>query len=114
MELVTDVYEITRQFPRDEVYGLTSQLRRAAVSVPSNLAEGYERNSRKNFHRFLGQALGSLLELETQLEIAANLKCVSHKEVSELLPKTRRVAQLLNGLKSWCDSADTPTDRKDS
>ena len=66
MALVTEVY-------KDELYGLTSQLRRSAVSVPSNLAEGHGRNSRKEFHQFVGQVRGSLVEVETQLEIAMNL-----------------------------------------
>src|ERR1700757_2166538 len=74
MNLVTAVYEVTRSFPREELYGLTSQLRRAAVSVPSNIAEGQARFSRKEFHHFLSQARGSLVEIETQLMIARNLK----------------------------------------
>ena len=69
MMLVTDIYRASRAFPKDEVYGLTSQLRRSAVSVPSNLAEGHGRTSRADFHRFIAQARGSLLEVETQLEI---------------------------------------------
>jgi four helix bundle protein len=67
MELVKTVYEVTRKFPKDEIYGLTSQLRRAAVSIPSNLAEGAARNSPREFVQSLGIAKGSLSELETQL-----------------------------------------------
>ena len=73
MDLVTDIYRVTQSFPRDELYGLTSQLRRAAVSVPSNIAEGQARFSRKEFHQFLSHARGSLVETETQLMIAQNL-----------------------------------------
>jgi four helix bundle protein len=73
MELVVEIYRVTKGFPKDELYGLTSQLRRAAVSIPSNLAEGYGRNSWKDFQRFIGLALGSLLEVETQLEISNKL-----------------------------------------
>lgn len=74
MDLVTEIYRVTRAFPRDEMYGLTSQLRRAAVSVPSNIAEGQARFSRKEFHHFLSQSRGSLAEVETQLAIAQNLQ----------------------------------------
>ncbi len=65
MALVTDIYRVTQTFPQNELYGLTNQIRRAAVSVPSNLAEGHGRTSRKEFHRFVGQARGSLTEVET-------------------------------------------------
>lgn len=87
MELVTEIYRVTRDFPKDELYGLVSQLRRAAVSVPSNLAEGYGRNSRKEFHQFVGVARGSLAEVETQIEIAKNLHYVSQESCSELLSR---------------------------
>ena len=73
MALVTEVYRGTRGFPREEIYGLTSQMRRAAVSIPSNIAEGYGRNSTQDYVRFLRMASGSLYELQTQLEIAVNL-----------------------------------------
>ena len=74
MDLVTDVYRATKGFPRDELYGLTNQLRRAAVSVPSNIAEGQARFFKKEFHHFLSHARGSLVEIETQLVIAQNLE----------------------------------------
>jgi four helix bundle protein len=78
--LVREVYGVTRVFPRDELYRLTSQLRRAAVSVPSNIAEGEARLSRKEFHHFLTQARGSLAELETQVLIARDLDYISQEE----------------------------------
>ena len=101
MELVTIVYEVTRKFPKDELYGLVSQLRRAAVSVPSNIAEGYCRNSRNEFHHFLGQARGSLAELETQIEIANNLGYLSGQNATDLLSRSNRVARMLTGLRDW-------------
>lgn len=75
-KLALAVYELTKSFPREEIFGLTSQMRRAAVSVTSNIAEGYGRNSNGDFYRFLLIARGSLLELENQLLIAENLKLV--------------------------------------
>jgi len=70
MELVTRIYEETRTFPREELYGLATQLRRAAVSIPSNIAEGQARYSHAEFHHFLRNAKGSLAEMETQIQIA--------------------------------------------
>ncbi len=107
MALVTDVYAATAEFPREEVYGLTNQLRRACVSVPSNLAEGHGRTSKKEFHKFVSQARGSLLEVETQLEIAKNLGYLTSESTSSLLAKASEVARLLNGLRSWCEKADS-------
>ncbi|MBZ5566901.1 MAG: four helix bundle protein [Acidobacteriia bacterium] len=104
MEFVIEIYRITRGFPKEELYGLTSQLRRAAVSAPSNLAEGYGRKSRKDFQRFIGMALGSLLEVETQLDIANRLGYVSDEVLSDVFRKSRRVAQLLHGLRAWCEA----------
>jgi four helix bundle protein len=106
MVLVTDVYAATGKFPKEEVYGLTNQLRRACVSVPSNLAEGHGRSSKRDFHRFVSQARGSLLEVETQLEIARNLGYLDAPSAAALLEKASEVARLLNGLRNWCESAD--------
>ena len=96
--LVTEIYQATRQFPRDELYGLTSQLRRAAVSVPSNIAEGQARFSRKEFHHFLSQARGSLVEIETQLIIAQNLGYLPTQQSEPLLAQTAELGRILNGL----------------
>ena len=70
VDLAVKIYESTKDFPREEIYGLTSQIRRSAVSIPSNIAEGAGRNSKKDFNNFLGISNGSICELETQLIIA--------------------------------------------
>jgi len=85
MRLVTEIYDATRKFPRDELYGLTNQLRRAAVSVPSNIAEGQARFSRKEFHHFLSLARGSLVEIETQIIIAQNLGYIAEQSSQPIL-----------------------------
>lgn len=81
MELVTDIYRITGDFPQEEIYGLTSQMRRAAVSIPSNIAEGAARTSNKEFLQFLSIARDSLSELETQIMISRNLGYLSEEGV---------------------------------
>jgi len=91
MELVEIIYRLTRNFPKHEIYGLTSQIQRAAVSVPSNIAEGHTREHTKEFLHHLSIAQASLAELETQLEIAAGL---NYLETSELGPVRERVASL--------------------
>jgi len=78
MDLTKLVYQITYSFPKDEIYGLTSQIRRSAVSIPSNIAEGRGRNSNKEFIRFLQISLGSLYELQTQLELAIAFNYVNN------------------------------------
>jgi four helix bundle protein len=95
MDLAAEVYSLTGQFPKDEVFGLVSQARRAAVSIPSNIAEGAARNSRKEYIQFLYVALGSVAELETQLLLAAGLKLAPNTDV---LDRVERVRQLLLGL----------------
>ena len=90
MELVVSVYEITRGFPRDEIYGLTSQIRRASVSVPSNISEGAAGRSSDQFRNFLGIAIGSLNEVSTQLEIANRIGYINiatHGETQKLVDK---------------------------
>jgi len=98
MALVEEVYAATRTFPREEIYGLTSQLRRAAVSVPSNIAEGQGRRSTADFLRHLSIAYGSLLELETQVLIAARLNYLSKEKCNVVLKMAAEVGRLLNGL----------------
>jgi four helix bundle protein len=96
MRLVKAVYLVTQTFPRDELYGLTSQMRRAAVSIPSNLAEGAARSTRKEFAQFISISMGSLSELETQMLIASELTYLSPKH--ELFLHLDRLGQLLTGL----------------
>src|SRR5690349_23297954 len=98
IELAREVYSATRQFPKEEIYGLTSQMRRAAVSVPSNIAEGQGRLTKGEFCHFLGQARGSLLELETQLAIALDLKMITEIEHNTLQAMSEEVCRILNGL----------------
>jgi four helix bundle protein len=98
MQLAREIYAITQEFPKSEAFGLTSQLRRAAVSVPSNIAEGQGRLSDKQFAVFLGQARGSLFEIETQLELACSLKFIDVRKLEPLLQECAEIARMLNGL----------------
>ena len=95
---MTEIYQATRGFPREEVFGLTSQLRRAAASVASNIAEGQGRLAKGEFRHFLGQARGSLIEMETQLVIAGNLDFLTSTRVAALMDRTGEVSRLLHGL----------------
>jgi four helix bundle protein len=99
MELTESVYRETAAFPRTEIYGLTSQMRRASVSIPSNIAEGQARNTRGEFVQFLGHAMGSLAELETQAELARRLSFLSASAHQKLSQQIEQVGRLLNGLK---------------
>ncbi len=103
MELVIAVYQMSASFPREELYGLTSQLRRAAVSIPSNIADGQGRHGRVEFRHFLRQASGSLMELETQAIIAERLQYVSPECVNGVLERSAEVGRVLNGLISSLD-----------
>ena len=96
--LASEIYRITEPFPRTEQYGLTSQIRRAAVSVASNIAEGQGRLTKGEFLQFLGHARGSLLEVETQLAIAVDLNYLGQADFSRLELRISEVAKLLNGL----------------
>jgi len=96
--LAGHVYRSTEQFPRSETYGLTSQLRRAAVSVPSNIAEGQGRLTAGEFSHFLGQARGSLLEMETQLDIAVDLGYLDQNRQQTLAQEIYQILGLLNRL----------------
>jgi four helix bundle protein len=98
MELVGEIYRMTQGFPQKELYGLTSQLRRAAVSVPSNIAEGQGRLSKGEFHQFLGHARGSLMEVETQVLIAQDLGYLDKTSTEKLLEKAAELGRVLNGL----------------
>ena len=98
MELVHAIYDLTSTFPDNEKFGLTSQVRRAAVSVASNIAEGQGRNSRGEFIQFLGNARGSLQELETQLLVAERRSFALQQAVNALMNQCNKVRRLLNGL----------------
>jgi len=100
MGLARDVYTVSAGFPKSEVFGLSSQMRRAAVSVPSNIAEGHGRLSDKSLRVFLAQARGSLYELETQLQLAAYLKYVNADRTEALNLECDEVARMINGLLS--------------
>ncbi|HSW61296.1 MAG TPA: four helix bundle protein [bacterium] len=96
IEFVAEIYKITREFPKEEIYGLTSQIRRAAVSIPSNIAEGAARNSTKEFIQFLYIALGSSAETETQLIIAKEIGYI--QKVEEKLDEIERIRKMILGL----------------
>lgn len=98
MDLVLQVYRCTASFPKQETYGLVSQMRRAAVSVPSNIAEGKGRNSHKGLLQFMFNARGSLLELHTQITIACELGFIAPQEGAMLASLSDEVGRLLNGL----------------
>jgi four helix bundle protein len=99
IELTDQVYACTRNWPKDEAFGLTAQIRRAAVSIAANIAEGQGRNGDREFINFLGIAHGSLCEVETLLEIAKRQAYLVEEEYSSILGATVRVASLIHGLK---------------
>ncbi|MBL7685108.1 MAG: four helix bundle protein [Deltaproteobacteria bacterium] len=100
MELVSLIYSLAQKFPSQEQYGLTSQIRRSAISIPSNIAEGQGRQSTKEFRQFLINARGSLCELETQILIASSLNYLNPEEVKKLLDLSSEIGKMINGLTS--------------
>lgn len=98
MTLVNQIYKVSKQFPADENFGLTSQLRRSAISVPSNIAEGYGRNSLNDYIRFLNISVGSLYEIQTQIEIAFNLNYVEKNHFDELYENTKEIERMMSSL----------------
>ena len=100
MDLVTEVYKLVKLLPKEETYALSDQMRRAAVSIPSNIAEGQARNHVKEFINFLSIAKGSLAELETQLMISVRLNYLSSAQVESVLKLASEVAKMLNVLNS--------------
>lgn len=104
MNLVVDIYSVTRMLPRDERFGLTNQLRRAAVSVPSVLAEGHARSTTREFVRYVSMSMGSLAEIETQLLIARNLGFLETKLIEPLLGSCAEIGRMLRGLKKSLES----------
>jgi len=100
MKFVQEVYAASGTFPREEMYGLTSQVRRAAVSIPSNIAEGHGRRSQREFSQFLRISRGSVMEVETQLQIAASLGFISETRSYHLLKQSEELGKMLDGLSS--------------
>lgn len=96
----TEIYSITALFPESEKFGLTNQLRRASVSIPSNIAEGTSRKSNKDFSRFLEITLGSAYEIETQLLIASDLKFISNSELNNLINELDEIIKMISKFKS--------------
>jgi len=98
MDLVNAVYEVTDAFPKREIYSLTNQIRRAAVSIPSNIAEGQSHYSNREFLHFLRHSRGSLAELETHLLIAQRRNSLSEPQATDLLKQADEVSRILSGL----------------
>ena len=98
VELATNVYQLTRNFPSDERFGLTSQINRSVVSIASNIAEGSGRGSKKDFSRFLSIAYGSSYELETQMIISNNLNFLTHENYKRITSSIEEVQKMLFGL----------------
>ena len=99
IDFVTSVYKITEDFPKSEIYGLTNQVRRAVVSIPSNIAEGAARTSKKEFSHFLSISLGSLSEVETQLIVSRNLNFTPDEQFMRLMSDLIEIRKMIIGLK---------------
>jgi four helix bundle protein len=95
MSLVTDIYRLSRSFPKDETYGLTAQIRNCAVSIPSNIAEGFGRAPTDDYIRFLRMAVASLYELQTQLEISQNLEYIPKTDFDTSYESSREIERML-------------------
>jgi len=102
VDLVIEVYNVTKSFPKDEIYGLISQIRRAAVSIPANIAEGAARQTKKEFQQFIHIAMGSLAELETHFIIAIRLTYCDNKQADAVLIKLDEIRRMLSGLLHHC------------
>ena len=98
MELAKDIYRVTDSFPQKEIYGLTSQIKKAAISVPCNVAEGKGRLGKGEFRQFLGIARGSLMELETQIILSCDFGYIEGTDANKLLAQSAEVGRMLNGL----------------
>lgn len=109
MQLAVEVYRLTSKFPKEEVFGLTSQVRRSAISVPSNIAEGHGRLSKKEFRQFLGVAKGSIYELQTQLELAEKLQMASPGSIQDSIQISQEVGKMIFSLLSSMESSTCST-----
>lgn len=100
MNLCREIYKACQELPSDEKYGLTSQMKRAAISIPSNIAEGAARSSKKEFAQFLSIAQGSLAELDTQLELCCNyLELIENEKYSGIFDDLEKISKMITGLK---------------
>ncbi|MEK8180162.1 four helix bundle protein [Flavobacterium buctense] len=95
MTLTTNIYFSTNNFPKEEIFGLTSQIRRSAISIPSNIAEGFGRDSNKEYLRFLNVSIASLFELQTQLEIGKNKEYLTEQEFNKIYEDSRELERML-------------------
>jgi four helix bundle protein len=111
VELVTDIYKSTEAFPKEERYGLTSQIRRAAVSIPANIAEGAGCYSKREFAHFLSNAQGSASELETELIISNRLNYLDETTYSRLIEQLERIGRLITGLSKHVGSSSQTATR---
>jgi four helix bundle protein len=107
MTLVTNCYAVSTGFPKEEQFGLTSQIRRCAISIPSNISEGFGRGTNKDYYRFLSISLGSLFEFQTQVEIAYNLNYITLENFNSLYEDSRELERMLtsfmNKIKQTCN-----------
>jgi four helix bundle protein len=111
--LVKDVYQITSSFPKEEIYGITSQARRSAVSIPSNIAEGSGRGTDKDFSHFLDIARGSVFELETLLILSSDLYFLREEEMLKILDKTSEIIKMLNSFQEKLTNVNQTVKKSD-
>ena len=109
-KLVNHIYGLTKSFPKEEQFGLTNQLRRASVSIPSNIAEGSSRKSNKDFARFLEITLGSVYEIETQLLIAFDLKFLNENELNILNTELNEIIKMMQMKRNYIPNSDLISD----
>lgn len=96
MALVTEVYMLTNSFPKEELYGLSSQIKRSSISIPSNIAEGYGRSGNKDYLKFLNISIGSLFEMQTQIEIAFNLNYVTKEQFNNIYELSKEIERMIS------------------
>ncbi|WP_418263450.1 four helix bundle protein [Flavobacterium faecale] len=109
MNLTTQIYLLTNTFPKEEIYGLTSQIRRCSISIPSNIAEGYGTESDKDFLRFLYISVGSLFEMQTQLEIAKNIAYINEDLFNNIYENSREVERMIVSFNKKIKERNSPS-----